>query len=232
MNFDLRELEIFCAVVEQQSFTRAAEKVHLAQASVSERIASWRTSIGAELLHRSTRKVTPTAVGRRLYEGAKRLLAERQCVANDLADLLGVQERRSGRSAPARFPASTCCRNTSRRSGPPTRRFGFEFTSRAAKASRQGWRAVSSRSASSARGSTNRVCRRRRSGETSWSWQYRQTIGGSDRTDHQARGAPRQNRSFFENRAPAPGGPSKTPFRQARTRPVSVHSTSPPSSAA
>lgn len=91
MNFDLRELEIFCAVVEQQSFTRAAEKVHLAQASVSERIAKLEHSIGAELLHRSTRNVSPTAVGQRLYEGAKRLLTERQCVADDLADLLGVR---------------------------------------------------------------------------------------------------------------------------------------------
>ena len=91
MNFDLRELEIFCAVVEQQSFTRAAEKVHLAQASVSERIAKLEHSIGAELLHRSIRRVTPTAVGRCLYEGAKRLLAERYCVTNELADLLGVR---------------------------------------------------------------------------------------------------------------------------------------------
>ncbi len=91
MNFDLRELEIFCAVVEQQSFTRAAEKVHLAQASVSERIAKLELSIGAQLLHRSKRRVSPTAVGQRLYDGAKRLLAERQCVTNDLADLLGVR---------------------------------------------------------------------------------------------------------------------------------------------
>lgn len=91
MNFDLRELEIFCAVVEQQSFTRAGAQVHLAQASVSERISKLETSIGAELLHRSTQKVTPTAVGRRLYEGAKRLLTQRQSVANDLADLLDIR---------------------------------------------------------------------------------------------------------------------------------------------
>lgn len=91
MNFDLRELEIFCAVVEQQSFTRAAAEVHLAQASVSERIAGLEQSVGAELLHRSTRKVSPTAVGQRLYEGAQRLLAERRSVINDLSDVLNVR---------------------------------------------------------------------------------------------------------------------------------------------
>jgi DNA-binding transcriptional LysR family regulator len=90
MNFELRELEIFCAVVERQSFTKAAEQVHLAQASVSERIAKLERTVGAPLLHRSTRSVAPTDVGQRLYEGAKRLLAERRSLANDLADLVGV----------------------------------------------------------------------------------------------------------------------------------------------
>jgi DNA-binding transcriptional LysR family regulator len=91
MNIDLRELEIFCAVVELASFTKAAEQVHLAQASVSERIAKLERSVGEPLLHRSTREVTPTAVGQRLYEGAKNLLAERRSMVNDLADLVGLR---------------------------------------------------------------------------------------------------------------------------------------------
>ena len=40
MDFTLRELEIFIKVVELESFSKAAEKVFLVQASVSERIAS------------------------------------------------------------------------------------------------------------------------------------------------------------------------------------------------
>ena len=91
MNIDLRELEIFCAVVERASFTKAAEQVHLAQASVSERIAKLERSVGAPLLHRSTRDVTPTAVGRRLYDGAKGLLAEHRSMVNNLADLVGLR---------------------------------------------------------------------------------------------------------------------------------------------
>jgi DNA-binding transcriptional LysR family regulator len=92
MNVDLRELEIFCAVVERESFTKAAEQVHLAQASVSERIAKLERSVGAELLHRSSRTVTPTVIGQRLYDGAKRLLAEHRGLVNGLADLVGLRD--------------------------------------------------------------------------------------------------------------------------------------------
>ena len=37
IDFSFRELEIFCKVVELESFSRAAEAVFLVQASVSER---------------------------------------------------------------------------------------------------------------------------------------------------------------------------------------------------
>jgi len=40
IDFSFRELEIFCKVVELESFSKAAEAVFLVQASVSERIAS------------------------------------------------------------------------------------------------------------------------------------------------------------------------------------------------
>jgi DNA-binding transcriptional LysR family regulator len=40
IDFDLRQLEIFCRVVELKSFSKAADSVFLAQASVSERIAN------------------------------------------------------------------------------------------------------------------------------------------------------------------------------------------------
>ena len=39
IDFDLRQLEVFCKVVKLKSFSKAAEAVFLAQPSVSERIA-------------------------------------------------------------------------------------------------------------------------------------------------------------------------------------------------
>ncbi|MBW1962484.1 MAG: LysR family transcriptional regulator [Deltaproteobacteria bacterium] len=40
IDFDLRQLEVFCKVVKLKSFSKAAEAVFLAQPSVSERIAT------------------------------------------------------------------------------------------------------------------------------------------------------------------------------------------------
>ena len=52
IGFDLRQLEIFCRVVELKSFSRAAEAVFLAQTSVSERIGSLEKAVGTKLLDR------------------------------------------------------------------------------------------------------------------------------------------------------------------------------------
>lgn len=92
MDFDLRQLEVFCAVVEQGSFTRAAGEVHLAQASVSERIATLERAVGAKLLDRLGRTVTPTVVGQRLYERAVELLRHKQAIRHELEDLLGLEQ--------------------------------------------------------------------------------------------------------------------------------------------
>jgi DNA-binding transcriptional LysR family regulator len=61
IDFSFRDLEVFCKVVELESFSKAAEAVSLVQASVSERIASLEKKIGMPLLDRLGRKVIPTA---------------------------------------------------------------------------------------------------------------------------------------------------------------------------
>ncbi|MCA9665696.1 MAG: LysR family transcriptional regulator, partial [Myxococcales bacterium] len=73
MEFDLRQLEIFCAVVEHENFSRAGRAVNLAQASVSERIANLERDVGARLLDRLGRRAVPTQVGTLLYERAREL---------------------------------------------------------------------------------------------------------------------------------------------------------------
>jgi len=91
VDFDLRQLEIFCKVVELGSFTQAAEAVHLAQASVSERIANLERVVGAPLLDRLGRETVTTAVGQRLYERAVELLAAKRSISLEIEGLLGVE---------------------------------------------------------------------------------------------------------------------------------------------
>lgn len=91
MDFDFRHLEVFCKVVELGGFSRAAEVVHLAQASVSERIATLEDRVGVRLLDRLGRRVTPTKAGELLYSRALTLLAMKRDVSLELEQFLGVK---------------------------------------------------------------------------------------------------------------------------------------------
>jgi DNA-binding transcriptional LysR family regulator len=92
IDFSFRELEIFCKVVEMESFSRAAESVFLVQASVSERIASLEKKIGTRLLDRLGRKVIPTAAGELLHKHATLLLEMKETARLEIEKFLGLEQ--------------------------------------------------------------------------------------------------------------------------------------------
>ncbi|MDA8069497.1 MAG: LysR substrate-binding domain-containing protein [Actinomycetota bacterium] len=73
---ELRQLEYFVAVAEEQSFTRAAERVHISQSGISAQLRQLERDLGAELIDRSTRTATLTAAGRAALEHARSTLAQ------------------------------------------------------------------------------------------------------------------------------------------------------------
>lgn len=91
IDFDLRQLEIFSKVVELGSFSRAAEAVFLAQASVSERIATLENLVGTRLLDRLGRQVVPTKAGELLYKHAVLLLDMKKTACLEMEDFLGLK---------------------------------------------------------------------------------------------------------------------------------------------
>ncbi len=91
VDFDLRQLEIFCKVVELGSFSKAAHEVFLAQASVSERISTLEKMVGARLLDRLGRQVVPTKAGERLYRHAVSLLDMKEKVRQEMESFLGIR---------------------------------------------------------------------------------------------------------------------------------------------
>src|SRR5215469_3677097 len=72
---DLDLLRSFVSVVEAGGFTRAGERVHRTQSTVSQQIKRLEDDIGQVLLHRSGRDVTPTEAGEKLLSYARRLLS-------------------------------------------------------------------------------------------------------------------------------------------------------------
>ena len=92
IDFDFRQLEIFCRVVELKSFSKAAHAVFLAQPSVSERIATLEGRIGTQLLDRLGRQVVPTAAGKLLYKHACLLLDMKKNACNEIQGFLGKKQ--------------------------------------------------------------------------------------------------------------------------------------------
>lgn len=76
MDVDLRQLRAFLAVVDEGSFTDAADSLHTSQASVSRAVAALEKAIGAKVLRRSTREIGLTEVGVRVLGPARKILEE------------------------------------------------------------------------------------------------------------------------------------------------------------
>lgn len=72
---ELRHLRYFVAVAEMLNFTRAAEKLRLAQPSLTRQIHNLEAEIGVRLLNRSKSRVALTVEGRSFLGDARRLLA-------------------------------------------------------------------------------------------------------------------------------------------------------------
>ncbi len=92
----LYKLEIFDAVVQEGSFSRAAERLYLTQSAVSQHIQGLEASLGTKLFKRGRRGVQLTAPGQMLHSYTRcilRLLAEAESVVTNVEQLSAGQIR-------------------------------------------------------------------------------------------------------------------------------------------
>ena len=71
---DMRHLRLFCEIVDQHSFSLAAEFMHITQPAASLQVRSLERELGVQLLDRSGREVTPTDAGEVLYRYARQII--------------------------------------------------------------------------------------------------------------------------------------------------------------
>ncbi|MCG7343725.1 LysR family transcriptional regulator [Sporosarcina sp. ACRSL] len=84
-----QQLQVFVTVAEKESFSRAAEELHLTQPAVSQYIRQFEEQIGARLLERTNKYVRLNKAGEIVYHHAKEILAlytKMQNLVDDLAN--------------------------------------------------------------------------------------------------------------------------------------------------
>jgi len=102
----IRQIEVFVALVEQRSFTRAARHLHLSQSTVSGHIADLERRLGVRLVERERKGVRTTAAGDALLGPARDVLhAERNArlAIEELSGLLKGTLTVGGSTIPAAF---------------------------------------------------------------------------------------------------------------------------------
>ena len=82
---NLNRLAYFTAVVEAGSFTRAAERLGVTKAVISQQVARLEDELRTSLLLRTTRRVEPTEAGRRLHTRGAMILREAEEAFGELA---------------------------------------------------------------------------------------------------------------------------------------------------
>lgn len=100
---DLNELAFFAKVVEAGSFTAAARALRVPKATVSRKVASLETRLGARLLHRTTRRVRPTELGEAYYRRCAEILLGIEDARMLVGGFLAVPRGRLRVSAPVAF---------------------------------------------------------------------------------------------------------------------------------
>lgn len=71
---DIRQMKYFIAVVDESSFTKAAEKLFIAQPPLSRAIQNLEEELEVSLLVRNTRSIELTEAGKYFYENAKKIV--------------------------------------------------------------------------------------------------------------------------------------------------------------
>src|SRR5215472_15752627 len=87
---ELRQLVYFDAVVRYGGFSRAAERLHIAQPAVSAQIRRLETELGTALLQRTTRRVALTHAGELFLARTRQVLDQLDRARADLGELSAV----------------------------------------------------------------------------------------------------------------------------------------------
>ncbi|WP_447402390.1 LysR family transcriptional regulator [Lysinibacillus sp. fkY74-1] len=85
---DIKQLQYFIAVSEHMNFSKAAERLHISQPSLSNAIKKLEHEIGSPLLDRNTRNLQLTGAGEVLFERAKVIVKNMEVLKKEMDEVV------------------------------------------------------------------------------------------------------------------------------------------------
>lgn len=102
---DIRQLYYFSEIVKQESISKAAEVLHIAQPPLSQQLKKLETELGTVLIHRYRQKWELTETGEVLYQYAEKLLSTMKDIKQQIAEI------EQGTAGTLRVGVSSACLN-------------------------------------------------------------------------------------------------------------------------
>ena len=94
---EFHQLRYVCAIAETGSFSRAAERCHVAQPSLSQQVLKLEEDLGAKLFDRLGRSVRLTEAGRAFLPHARSILHQMEAARAGIEDQAHRRSRQRGR---------------------------------------------------------------------------------------------------------------------------------------
>lgn len=92
INITIRQLEIFIAVAKAESYTKAAQEIHLTQPAVSMQVKQLEDQLGVALFERLGRSIYLTEAGNEVYHYARTILSQLDEMGSVLDNIKGLDQ--------------------------------------------------------------------------------------------------------------------------------------------
>lgn len=106
MIMELYQLGYFIEIARQRSFTRAAERLHMAQPALSQQMRNLESELGTALFIRGRKEIQLTAAGKAFLPRAEALLTQAEAAKAIVSD---VAQLRGGKLIIAAIPSVSAC---------------------------------------------------------------------------------------------------------------------------
>lgn len=87
----LKELTYIVTLADEQSISRAADKLYMAQSSLSQFLQQYESELGIELFVRTSKGIRPTSAGMLFIDNARSILTHYRLVQNELWDMAKLE---------------------------------------------------------------------------------------------------------------------------------------------